>query len=133
MPLTLDALLKRSAELELQVAGETFRITYAPAKLTMAVRRNLLRGVGAYLPEVGIEDAATAGDAAYLAYCTELAGVLLSWDVMDGKTMYPLTGASLAQLDDIFVVSLGQEVAKDSRGNPQSAVRLNSTSPTTAV
>lgn len=133
MPITLDALTNRRAEVALTVGGDSLSVTYSPARLTLAMRRKLMSGLSMYLPVLTPENVAVEGDNAFRAYCDDLATVLVSWDIMDGKKPLEISGETLYSLDDIFVVSLGQEVAKDSRGNPQSAARLNSTSPTTAA
>lgn len=128
MPLTLEALNNKRAELDLEVDGDLLHVVYLPFKLTFVVRKRLRQGVLAYIPVPAPEDAEERIMLAYRAYCDDLATVLVEWDMLRGKEPYPITGESLTTLAPDFVLSVAREVAKDSLANPLIVATSKSTS-----
>ncbi len=94
-PLDLSALLRRSARIEIEYAGETFGVEYLPHAITTDVYLELL--------------AATSGDT---SSTVEVLGVLLakligSWEIeMDGKPL-PVTAETMR----LFPIGLLAEIS----------------------
>lgn len=127
MAITLTALLDNMAELPLKVGDDDLLVKYRPGKMTQALRSKLQRGPVAFLEEGDDKSV----EAAWQAYYNAIAGLLVSWDVLDddGKPL-PINAETLADLPMGFIESLIGEVAKDSRVNPQTKATSLSTLPT---
>ena len=129
MAISLSALLQNVGELHLKVGEHDLDVKYRPGKLTQGLRNKLLRGPVAFVDEA--EDKSI--QAAWNAYYAAFADLLLAWDVMgdDGEPL-PINGETIATLPMGFVESLIEEVAKDSRVNPQIKATSASILPTKA-
>jgi len=118
MPLKLTELRKTTRTVTFSYSGEDVTVVYKPGLLTATRRLRMLYGSGAYLEM----DRPQARDVltGWESYHTDLAALLVSWDVLgeDGKPCDP-TAALLEQFPQSFINALVGALIDDQSVDPQ--------------
>lgn len=151
MAIQLSDILKETKTVSFDYDGETCTIEYRHKALTPVVRMLLWGGNEAIRarktpPAEPPAPSKKRGKAALVEeqvatwkvvfaehdeYMGTVAGLLVSWDVMDGASPLPITVEGLSQLPGDFIKALANAMLSDGLPNPQSGENSPGTSPQT--
>lgn len=127
MPKVLD-LAKGTTDTEFDWEGETVHLTYRTNAITPRHNRLISRFQRIYqqslstkedVPEDELVSDEEAGKMTE-ELASMLASWIVSWDVMDGRKMYPITEDSMLDLPIGFIFALFGAIVSSNRPNPKS-------------